>query len=118
MPFQIELFIKHDSVQKVVASLSKNSKFSLCAVHLVDSILCSNPTLFISAALTSLLTMLKLGIPHINVLSKVDLIEKCDALPFSLDFYTDVLDLKKLLELMDVSTMNIFDFPMLCFKIR
>ena len=49
--------------------------------------------------------MLKLEIPHINVLSKVDLIEKCDTLPFNLDFYTEVLDLKKLLELMDVSAM-------------
>lgn len=41
--------------------------------------------------------------PHINVLSKADLIEKHGKLHFNLDFYTDVLDLEELVGLLSVS---------------
>ena len=41
--------------------------------------------------------------PHVNVLSKVDLIEKYGKLPFNLDFFTDVLDLSYLMEHFPVS---------------
>ena len=40
--------------------------------------------------------MLQVELPHVNVLSKLDLIEKYDKLQFNLDFYTDVLDLNYL----------------------
>ena len=36
--------------------------------------------------------------PHVNILSKVDLIEKYAKLPFNLDFFTEVLDLSYLLQ--------------------
>ncbi len=42
--------------------------------------------------------MARLEFPHINVLSKVDLIEKYGELAFNLDFYTDVQDLRYLLQ--------------------
>lgn len=41
--------------------------------------------------------MLRLGLPHINVLSKIDLLPQYGNLPFSLDFYTEMLDLTPLL---------------------
>ena len=47
----------------------------LTAVHLVDAHLCSDPGNYVSALLLSLSTMLHLELPHINVLSKIDLIE-------------------------------------------
>ena len=47
----------------------------LTAVHLVDAHLCSDPGKYISALLLSLSTMIHLELPHINVLSKIDLIE-------------------------------------------
>uniref|UniRef100_A0A453FDP4 GPN-loop GTPase 2 n=1 Tax=Aegilops tauschii subsp. strangulata TaxID=200361 RepID=A0A453FDP4_AEGTS len=40
--------------------------------------------------------MLHLELPHINVLSKIDLIENYGNLAFNLDFYTDVQDLSYL----------------------
>jgi hypothetical protein len=46
----------------------------------------------------SMTTMLQLGLPHVNVLSKVDLAEKYGKLEFGLDFYTEVLDLSYLLD--------------------
>lgn len=47
----------------------------LTAVHLIDAHLCSDPGKYISALLLSLSTMLHLELPHVNVLSKIDLIE-------------------------------------------
>ena len=47
----------------------------LAAVHLVDSHYCSDPAKFISVLLTSLSTMIQVELPHVNVLSKIDLIE-------------------------------------------
>lgn len=48
----------------------------LVAVHLVDSHYCSDPGKFISVLLTSLSTMVQVELPHVNVLSKVDLMEQ------------------------------------------
>ena len=40
--------------------------------------------------------MMKIALPHVNVLSKADLIEKYGALDFGIDFYTEVMDLQYL----------------------
>lgn len=48
----------------------------LTAVHLVDSHYCADPAKFISVLCTSLSTMLHVELPHVNVLSKMDLIEQ------------------------------------------
>jgi len=96
-PGQVELYTHHNSVKMVFQSLGKLN-LRLVAVHLVDSHYCSDPGKFISVLLTSLSTMLQIELPHVNVLSKVDLIQRFGKLPFSLDFFTDVLDLSYLLE--------------------
>ncbi len=92
----------------------------MTVVHLVDAHYCTESSKFISAVLLSLSAMTRLELPHVNVLSKVDLIEKYGALgkrfltrlhnqikissylkqsiAFNLDFYTEVLDLRHLLE--------------------
>lgn len=45
-----------------------------------------------------------MGLPHVNVLSKADLLKQFESkLPFNIDFYTEVLDLKYLLEALDSS---------------
>lgn len=61
----------------------KQKDFHLCAfapqlaaVHLVDSHYCTDPGKFISVLCTSLSTMLHVELPHVNVLSKMDLIEQ------------------------------------------
>ena len=59
-------------------------------MHLVDAHLCSDPAKYLSALLLSLSVMLHLELPHVNVLSKIDLIEQYGQLDFNLDFYTEV----------------------------
>ena len=56
-------------------------------MHLVDSHLCADASKYLAALLLSLTAMLHLGLPHVNVLSKVDLVESYGQLPFGLDFY-------------------------------
>lgn len=46
--------------------------------------------------------MCQIEMPQVNVLSKIDLAEQYGRLQFGLDFYTEVLDLNHMLELMNV----------------
>lgn len=64
-PLSLDQFLQH------VSHLSQ-----LTAVHLVDSHYCADPAKFISVLCTSLSTMLHVELPHVNVLSKMDLIEQ------------------------------------------
>jgi GPN-loop GTPase len=66
-------------------------------IHLIDSYVLTLPSLYISALLLSLRTMLQMDLPHINVLTKIDNLSKYPDLPFNLDFYTEVQDLNYLL---------------------
>merc|ERR1719430_2248605 len=96
-PGQVELYTTNDAVRDVVDRLIKLD-VRLAAVHLVDSHYCSDPGKFISVCLTSLSTMLQISLPHVNLLSKVDLVEKYGKLQFNLDYYTEVMDLEYLLD--------------------
>lgn len=98
-PGQVELYTHHSSMRNIMAHMQKND-FRITAVHLVDSHYCSDPSKFIAVLLTSLSTMLQIELPHVNVLSKVDLIEKYGKLHFGLDFYTEVLNLSHLADLL------------------
>jgi GPN-loop GTPase len=66
-------------------------------VNLIDSYALTLPSLYISALLLSLRTMLQMDLTHINVLTKIDNLHKFPPLPFNLDFYTEVQDLEYLL---------------------
>lgn len=93
------------------------------AVHLVDSYYCSNSANFVSVLLLTLSTMLQLEMPHVNVLSKIDLLKQYSGLgmdyyslgilslhlsyfvlDFNLEYYTEVMDLKYLHQYLDQST--------------
>jgi len=96
-PGQVELYTHHDSMKNILQKLLRKD-FRLVALHLVDSHYCSDASKFVSVLLTSLSTMLQIELPHINVLSKMDLIEKYGKLAFNLNYYTDVLDLNYILD--------------------
>jgi len=99
-PGQVELYTHHLGMKKIISQMQKWD-FRLAAVHLVDSHYCADPFKFISILMMSLQTMLKLELPHINILSKMDMIEKFGKLAFGLEFYTDVMDLNYLLDLLN-----------------
>eukprot|EP00659_Diplonema_papillatum_P002388 gene2388-3698_t len=94
-PGQVELYTNHDVFRDLITWLQKSANVRLCAVHLVDSLYCRNGPHFISAVLVSLSSMLQLELPHVNVLSKIDLLKNYE-LDFQLDYYTEVQDLSHL----------------------
>jgi hypothetical protein len=97
-PGQIELYTHYDSVRNLCEVMTNEWDFRLAAVNLVDAIYCSDASNFISVLLVSLSMMMRLELPHINVLSKIDLIEKYGKLAFDIDYYTDVEDLTYLVD--------------------
>ncbi|KAJ1878232.1 hypothetical protein LPJ71_011033, partial [Coemansia sp. S17] len=84
------------SIKAIVQRLEK-LHYRLACVHLVDSSYCTEASRFISVLLLSLTTMTMLEMPHVNVLSKIDLLEQMGQLDFSLEYYTSVMDLDYLL---------------------
>ncbi|OEL13289.1 GPN-loop GTPase 3 [Dichanthelium oligosanthes] len=72
-PGQIELFTHVPVLRNFVEHL-KRKNFSVCAVYLLDSQFVSDVTKYISGCMASLSAMIQLELPHINILSKMDLI--------------------------------------------
>ncbi|ORY95374.1 GPN-loop GTPase [Syncephalastrum racemosum] len=99
-PGQVELFTHHSAVKQILEKLQELS-YRLVAVHLVDAHYCTDPAKYISVLLLSLKTMIQLELPHVNVLSKIDLVESYGKLAFNLEFYTDVMDLSYLQQALD-----------------
>ncbi len=97
----MEIFTHHLCVHNILHELQSQLDIRLTAVHLIDAYHCSDAALFISAVLLSLTTMIRLELPHINVLSKIDLVERHGVLPFNLDFFTECSDLRRLLDYID-----------------
>lgn len=94
-PGQVELYIHNEAMQKVVHTITEDWGIRLAAVNLIDSMQCHEPSKYISALAMSLSTMLQLELPHINVLSKIDLLERTsDQLPYKIDYFTEVMDLE------------------------
>ncbi|KAI8917034.1 GPN-loop GTPase [Powellomyces hirtus] len=97
-PGQVELFTHHSSLKNIIEKLSKSMDIRLCCTHLVDAHYCVDPSKYVALLLLSLKTMIQLELPHVNVLSKLDLMESYGETAFNLEFYTEVQDLDYLLD--------------------
>ncbi|CAH2236118.1 jg15115 [Pararge aegeria aegeria] len=107
LPGQVELYSHHNSLSNIFSKLASERQLQLCVVHLVDSHHCTDAGKFISALILSLNAMLKIGLPHVNLLTKIDLLKKhVDKLQFGIDFYTEVLDLNYLLENLEIDNFT------------
>eukprot|EP01132_Coremiostelium_polycephalum_P001404 gene1404-1773_t len=73
-PGQIELY-SHIPVMRVLVDTLQQLGYRVCAVFLVDSQFILDSCKFISGALMCLSAMVRLEIPHINVLTKVDVLK-------------------------------------------
>lgn len=80
---------------------NKNQPPQLVVIHLTDSYVLTQPSLYISALLLALRSMLQMDLPHLNVLTKIDNLSNYPPLTFNLDFYTEVQDLEYLLPALD-----------------
>ncbi|PWN32186.1 uncharacterized protein FA14DRAFT_169066 [Meira miltonrushii] len=73
LPGQVELSTNHGSLRRILERLQKRD-WRLVAVHLLDASHITDASRYVSLLLLSLRAMLTLELPHINVLSKVDLL--------------------------------------------
>lgn len=101
-PGQAELYAHHSMVRNILSALDKED-IRLCAVYLVDSHYANDPGKYISAVLLTLNSMLMMELPTVNILSKIDSVEKYGNLDMGLEFYTDVMDLDYLLDFLSDS---------------
>ncbi|XP_068637112.1 uncharacterized protein [Aristolochia californica] len=72
-PGQIELF-SHVPVLKNFVEHLKRKNFNVCAVYLLDSQFMTDVTKYISGCMASLSAMVQLELPHVNILTKMDLV--------------------------------------------
>lgn len=117
LPGQLELFLNSDSLRSVLSRLGENlgvdangdeRRLKVGMVELFDSHYIQDPYKYLSACTYSLVSMINLELPHINVLSKADLIGNSTSLDFSLDYYTSCADLTPLENKLTGATSNSF----------
>lgn len=89
-PGQIELYTHLDLVNKLTGCLQKHG-FSLCSVYMIDITFINQNTKFISGLLSALSAMISLALPHLNVLTKCDLVKNKDLIESYLN-YAENLD--------------------------
>ncbi|XP_078176355.1 P-loop containing nucleoside triphosphate hydrolases superfamily protein [Carex rostrata] len=72
-PGQIELFTHIPFLKNFVSHLQRRN-FSVCAVYLLDSQFVTDVSKYISGCMACLSAMVQLELPHVNILSKMDLV--------------------------------------------
>lgn len=75
LPGQIELYTHLPVMRQLVEQLQRWN-FRVCGVFLLDAQFMIEASKFVSGVMTALSTMISLEIPHINVLTKLDLLNK------------------------------------------
>lgn len=96
-PGQIELYIHHQFMRTITGTICNEWNYRVSCVNLVDCHHCAESANFISIALMTTSMMLHLELPHVNVLSKCDLVENYEeSMAMPLEFYTEGHDLERL----------------------
>ncbi|ESO84650.1 hypothetical protein LOTGIDRAFT_204706 [Lottia gigantea] len=72
-PGQIELYT-HIPVMRQIVDALQSWDFRICGVFVVDSQFMVEPSKFVSGVMSALSAMVNLEIPHVNVMTKVDLL--------------------------------------------
>ena len=73
-PGQIELYT-HSPIMQQIVRVFQTADYKPCALYLMESLFINDISKFFGGCLTATSCMLQLGIPHLNIISKMDLIE-------------------------------------------
>lgn len=96
-PGQVELYTHSTVAADMLHALEKQLHMRLMVVHTADATLCTDAERFLAVATAGLSTMIRLELPAVHALTKVDLLAGTGALKYGLRFYTDMLDPRRLL---------------------
>ncbi|GAB7360931.1 hypothetical protein MBLNU230_g0915t1 [Neophaeotheca triangularis] len=76
MPGQIELYTHVPILPRLVKELTRGSlNISMCAAYLLESTFIMDRAKFFAGTLSAMSAMLMLELPHVNILSKMDLVK-------------------------------------------
>lgn len=75
MPGQVELYTHYKHVNQISKRLQKMG-YNVCSIYLVDSRFLIDAANFISATLMTMACQVNLELPHLNVLSKMDIVQR------------------------------------------
>lgn len=95
LPGQTELFTHDGNLRAILDDLKQSFDARLVAAHCVDVAHCAVPSTFVAACLLSLTAMLKLELPHANVLTKIDLAGRYE-LCFDLEYFKEAQELHRI----------------------
>ncbi|KAJ3324753.1 ATP binding protein [Boothiomyces sp. JEL0866] len=76
-PGQIELYTHSNIMRQLVECLHRLG-YRVCGVYLLDSQFVQDSAKFFAGIMSAMSAMLQLGIPHLNVMTKMDLIDEND----------------------------------------
>ncbi|AET39247.1 putative signal sequence-binding GTPase GPN3 Ecym_4170 [Eremothecium cymbalariae DBVPG len=74
-PGQIELYTHIPVLPKIVHHLRDQLNFNMCVTYLLEAPFVVDTSKFFSGALSAMSAMILLELPHVNVLSKIDLVK-------------------------------------------
>jgi len=133
LPGQIELTAHSNVITKIAERLVRELDLRLVCVQLVDAAVClTDVSKFIGASLVCTASMMRLELPCVNVLSKMDLLQDSNLssadnktesgndddsdfdyddydtspMPFNLEFFTQCHDLHRLVDYLDSNPME------------
>ena len=90
-PGQIELYMNDDNLKEIIQKLQSNAiiDVAITSVSLFDCLCCYDCHQYISTSILSLISQIHLETPHVNVLTKIDLLKEYGKLPYRLSMYFD-----------------------------
>ena len=74
-PGQIELYTHSNLMRQLITFLQSRMHIRVCVVYLLESQFIVDTSKFFSGVLTAVSAMIQLEVPHVSVLSKMDMIE-------------------------------------------
>lgn len=89
-PGQIELYSLHDIFPKIL-NIFQQRGYRVCVVYLMESQFLQDVSKYFAGVLHAASTMLQLGVPHINVVSKMDMLSEFLELNDSIE-YEDICE--------------------------
>ncbi|KAF2719036.1 hypothetical protein K431DRAFT_273426 [Polychaeton citri CBS 116435] len=111
-PGQAELYSHHGAFPNILHRLEKLG-YRITVLQLLDSVVLTRPSLYLSSLLLCLRGMLHLPYACVNIFTKLDNLASVGGanLPFNLDFYTEVQDLNYLLPQLSEEQANASSSP-------
>ena len=94
-PGQTELYVHDASLRGILEDIRRSFDARFVAAHCVDVAQCAVPTSYVAACLLSLTAMLRLELPHINILTKIDMAPRYE-LAMPLEFFREAQELHRI----------------------